>query len=565
MSITHPFGLALSGGGFRASAFHLGVLKRLKEVGLLEQIDFVSTVSGGSITGAYWVYWQANRGDTLASPEEWDRFESSLIGLMRSGLRGRIMWQGFFLPVLLTEILAVGVFWTLSLPIFWEASVMIAVLIGGYLVWHYRATSILIKAYDKHLFGGASLQDRQACDENNPRHCPTLIVNCTSLNSGRPVIFSNNDLTFPKGRDPFGLEMSLPFSAKVFRPIVMSRDVSFAKAVAASSCFPGAFSPLKINFANFDPDFLDDVGGTFKSAGDYKLWLIDGGVFDNQGTYPLLELDCRTLIVSDASARFRTDHRPSTWQVLPLGRGVIFRSQDIIFDCVRHLSHKRLVEREHVPEQRKLERLCYFELRQIHLGGQKVEMLSELLNYYVAQIRTDLDRFSATEISSLMYHGYSLATDEFSRWPQWGARDARFEYNPADKSLPTKLSWGYGDPEEMRIARHLRASCHRNSYRRLVNRFLGRWKNQSSLWEEQRGIPTSVKRRAKKNRDKLMLNPDGSLKLGPAVGRPKIEDKPKPLRLGNRRIGLSPSEFDRSAPSPAKQLKHHDNPTSKED
>ena len=64
--VPHPLGLALSGGGFRATAFHLGTLKRLRELGLLQKVDVISTVSGGSIAGAYWVYWQALKGDTLA-------------------------------------------------------------------------------------------------------------------------------------------------------------------------------------------------------------------------------------------------------------------------------------------------------------------------------------------------------------------------------------------------------------------------------------------------------------------------------------------------------------------
>lgn len=42
-------GIALSGGGVRAAAFHAGVLKRLAERGLLEHVAHVSTVSGGSL------------------------------------------------------------------------------------------------------------------------------------------------------------------------------------------------------------------------------------------------------------------------------------------------------------------------------------------------------------------------------------------------------------------------------------------------------------------------------------------------------------------------------------
>lgn len=46
-------GLALSGGGFRASAFHLGVFRKLRELGLLWKLDLITCVSGGSIAGAF--------------------------------------------------------------------------------------------------------------------------------------------------------------------------------------------------------------------------------------------------------------------------------------------------------------------------------------------------------------------------------------------------------------------------------------------------------------------------------------------------------------------------------
>ena len=42
-------GLALSGGGFRASIFQMGVLKYLAEKNKLEEISYISSVSGGSL------------------------------------------------------------------------------------------------------------------------------------------------------------------------------------------------------------------------------------------------------------------------------------------------------------------------------------------------------------------------------------------------------------------------------------------------------------------------------------------------------------------------------------
>jgi len=53
-------GLALSGGGFRAAAFHLGVFRKLQAMGMLWKVDLLTCVSGGSIAGAFLA---ANWGD----------------------------------------------------------------------------------------------------------------------------------------------------------------------------------------------------------------------------------------------------------------------------------------------------------------------------------------------------------------------------------------------------------------------------------------------------------------------------------------------------------------------
>ena len=47
-------GLALSGGGFRASLFHIGVLAKLAELDVLRRVEVLSCVSGGSIIGAHY-------------------------------------------------------------------------------------------------------------------------------------------------------------------------------------------------------------------------------------------------------------------------------------------------------------------------------------------------------------------------------------------------------------------------------------------------------------------------------------------------------------------------------
>jgi len=47
-------GIGLSGGGFRASLYHIGILARLAELDQLRNIEVISTVSGGSIVGVHY-------------------------------------------------------------------------------------------------------------------------------------------------------------------------------------------------------------------------------------------------------------------------------------------------------------------------------------------------------------------------------------------------------------------------------------------------------------------------------------------------------------------------------
>src|SRR5260370_1863027 len=59
-AVLPQIGLALSGGGPRAIAFHLGCLRALNRLGLLDRVAVLSTVSGGSVIGACF---HAHQGD----------------------------------------------------------------------------------------------------------------------------------------------------------------------------------------------------------------------------------------------------------------------------------------------------------------------------------------------------------------------------------------------------------------------------------------------------------------------------------------------------------------------
>src|SRR5205085_8467919 len=81
-------GLALSGGGFRASLYHLGLIRFLRDAGILSQVTHITSVSGGSITAAHLVL---NWGRYNGSASEFDAAASELVAFVRLDVRNRIV------------------------------------------------------------------------------------------------------------------------------------------------------------------------------------------------------------------------------------------------------------------------------------------------------------------------------------------------------------------------------------------------------------------------------------------------------------------------------------------
>src|SRR5271156_4138724 len=80
-------GLALSGGGFRASLYHLGLVRFLRDAGILPQVSHITSVSGGSIFAAHlalnWARYNGSAG-------EFDAAASELLDFVRLDVRNRI-------------------------------------------------------------------------------------------------------------------------------------------------------------------------------------------------------------------------------------------------------------------------------------------------------------------------------------------------------------------------------------------------------------------------------------------------------------------------------------------
>ena len=80
-------GLALSGGGFRASLYHLGLLRFLRDAGILSQVTHITSVSGGSVIAAHLALnWDRYNGDA----KEFDAAAAEFLSFVRLDIRNRI-------------------------------------------------------------------------------------------------------------------------------------------------------------------------------------------------------------------------------------------------------------------------------------------------------------------------------------------------------------------------------------------------------------------------------------------------------------------------------------------
>jgi NTE family protein len=244
-------GLALSGGGSRAMAFHLGCLRALDRLGLLSRIDVLSTVSGGSVIG---VFFHAHDGDFAS-------FEAKMREILSQGLAKRMCRKLFSLLGLkvAAAFLLIGSV-AIVVALIRTAIGILRLTTPSSLARHFEAvdirsplhrfasrTSLLEAALDELLFGGASM--------SGLRPKPHLVVNATELRTGSAFRFGTKE----SGSWRWG---------KLHR-----NDVSVAHAVAASAAYP-LFLPA------FDETFTFVDKGQLRAN---RVVLTDGGIYDNLG------------------------------------------------------------------------------------------------------------------------------------------------------------------------------------------------------------------------------------------------------------------------------------------
>lgn len=265
-------GLSLSGGGYRATIYHLGTIRKLKEMNLLDKVDVISTISGGSITGAYY----GLKGDNF------DEFDKGLIKIVKKSIIKGIYFSFRFIIIIFTLLSVLGLMIYLLFTDFaWVSTPLLLVTVFIIIKYQFKifpVSRIINKLYAKWFFENKNLKDFNKS--------PLIAINATNVETGRPFTFSKNKMSDSSYEFPSNGEKPIRFIPDEF-PISL--------AVASSTCVPFAFTPIYIEkkFYQDEKDFLK-----------IKPCLVDGGVYDNQGVHKLTHGNssyvCDIVIVSDA-------------------------------------------------------------------------------------------------------------------------------------------------------------------------------------------------------------------------------------------------------------------------
>ena len=366
--------LALSGGGFRASLFHLGVLRRLAECGWLDRVDVLSTVSGGSLLGAF----AALKWDALlqqgATPAALDAtiVRPFLDIVTRQNFIARWMCSA----------------WKLPLKKIGDAT--------------FTRTKLAGEIYSEMFYDGLP------CNVLPAR--PYLILNAASLLSIRAWRFTRAGL----GDSRFG------------HAAWGNRPLSIGEAVGASAAFPPVFPPPRIRCADYT--FSAPIYSEEPLAKVEYVTLSDGGVYDNLGVEAVQKptaLPGETqrlerpefLIVSDAGYPAQYRFRPSGLPVLSEGL-LLYRVDAIAREQVSAQRRRDLVAKFSNPGEPLKGSLITIATTLEKLGaepfaeyGKHLSTMSHIpkgLLALIRGIRTQLDRFTDVECEALMYHAYQL-------------------------------------------------------------------------------------------------------------------------------------------------------------
>ncbi|MEE8207199.1 MAG: patatin-like phospholipase family protein, partial [Nitrospinaceae bacterium] len=459
-------GLGLSGGGFRASFYHLGVLAQMADRDLLRKVEVISTVSGGSIIGAlYYVYLKK-------------RLEEKFDRTAQGQKPGEVISQQDYIDLVkdMSEHFRKAVQKNIRLKTFSNVRAN----------WkmrrrNYSRSDRIAELYDELLYSPAlglpegerakmsdlyiqpkgttnNSFDPDSDNENRQDKVPILLLNGTCLNSGHNWRFEAKTMGEPESVVPAGIAKDvwkevwadkIDKNFKLERPDYHSnitpkrKPIKLGSAVAASATVPGLFPPLSIS--------------NMYHPNDFRIQVVDGGVHDNQGILGLEARKCDHFIISDASGQMRDDESPS-----PSALSVLFRTNGIMMDRIREEQLFRIIQR---VDRKKI---AYMSLRQglprkiipyvnqdnepngykenkpdgnlKHWPDFESGQTGSDVDYHVqdllSHVRTDLDTFTDIEAFSLMANGYVISEKEFAGKPPFNSPPSMDPVPPGLSSDP---------------------------------------------------------------------------------------------------------------------------------
>lgn len=363
--------LALSGGGFRATAHHMGVLLAYLRFNQHQYLSMVCGVSGGAIAAGHFAKWW---GDWLSRQEPEAGFNAlrdfarPLVELMRSNLRRKILIR--------------------------------SPLTGMRQLFNHDASSSAEQLLDRYLFHERHL--------NKLMFPPLFIFTATDLASGRPFFLT------PAGS---GLRPHIIVEdyARSSRSASSAVDMPAARAVAVSAAFPVAFNAVPLAIRGEE---VTDYWAALKNHARYldedprhRLHLVDGGMSDNLG------ITFYTELITSSLFRGPLRNAPYVNKVMAYdaSRERNFRLRSRIG---RLAAFREGVEGVTAANETLNSRLLNALSGEVgtYCGAYRAtpEMVADLgveeriLNILM-KIRTDLDRLTDTEIYVLAYAGFRLA------------------------------------------------------------------------------------------------------------------------------------------------------------
>ncbi|MES2131604.1 MAG: patatin-like phospholipase family protein [Bacteroidota bacterium] len=273
----HNIAISLSGGGFRATSIHLGVLsylstKKLYDTTLLERVRILSTVSAGTFTGVKYVT-TIKKGGTIE-----DCYKSLYMFMTQEDLVEHAL-----------EYLADDKNWHEGR----QRSLITAF------------SSIYFREFESETFG-------LLWKETPAIHVKEISFNATEFNFALPFHFNKTETWDTKSTGEY------IGNKKIHIPIDVAKEIRFSDIIAASSCFPFGFEPI-----NFPDDFIYESAQKLKDKfllphnvfdGDkieYPIGLMDGGVDDNQGVDAILAGEEHMRHYPDSLKEFRSDDKKS--------------------------------------------------------------------------------------------------------------------------------------------------------------------------------------------------------------------------------------------------------------